>query len=210
MAKGRLYSSEGVYQSDIDLPDRYFDQPVKPELIHFYITAYSSNQRQGTSKTKSRIEVSGGGKKPWRQKGTGRARAGTNTSPIWVRGSKAHGAKPRSYSLKINKKAKRQALASALSSKAIDNSIHVFENLNLSAPKTKELDAILIKAELKSKKNLILVNEPQPNLLLATRNIPATRVGRLQDLNTYEVINANNLIFTKEALELLSKDKGSV
>ena len=186
MPKARLYSKDGAYKSDVELPESHFSQPVRTDIMHTYVTVYTGNQRQGTTKTKGRSEVSGGGKKPWKQKGTGRARAGTNTSPIWVRGGKAHGASPSDHTRKLNKKMKRQALLSALSAKAGDESIHIFEELSLSAPKTKELDGILTKAELSNKKNLILISEPQVNLFLAARNIPATVIGRVQDINTYE------------------------
>jgi large subunit ribosomal protein L4 len=208
MSKARLYSKDGTYKSEIDLPESHFAQPIKMDLIHTYVMVYSGNQRQGTSKTKGRSEVSGGGTKPWKQKGTGRARAGSNTSPIWVRGGKAHGATPRDYTRKLNKKMKQQALLSALSLKAGEKSVHVFEDISLSEPKTKELAGILQTASLSNKKNLILTSQPQDNLLLAVRNIPASCVSRVQDVNTYEVMNSNNLIITTAAMELLTEKKG--
>jgi large subunit ribosomal protein L4 len=204
MAKAKFYSSDGSFKSDVELPDSHFNQPVVPELIHFYITIYSGNQRQGTSKTKSRSEVSGSGKKPWRQKGTGRSRSGTNTSPIWVRGGKAHGAQPRSYNRKLNKNVRKNALLSALSAKAGENSIYIFENISLSAPRTKELAGILDKASLQAKKMSIFITEPDPNLFLAARNIPTLRIGRIQDINAYDVMDADSLVFTQSALDSLT------
>jgi large subunit ribosomal protein L4 len=207
MAKAKLYTGDGSFKSDIELPDSYFNQPVMPELIHFYVTLYSGNQRKGTSKTKGRSDVSGSGKKPWRQKGTGRSRSGTNTSPVWVRGGKAHGAQPRSYHRKLNKNVRQKALLSALSAKAGENSIHVFEGFSLSAPRTKELTGILDKASLLTNKMSIFISEPDVNLFLAARNIPSVRIGRVQDINAYEVMDANSLVFTQSALKTLTQAK---
>ncbi|MFC1584413.1 50S ribosomal protein L4 [Fibrobacterota bacterium] len=207
MAKAKLYSGDGTYKSDIDLPDSYFNQPVSETSIHSYITIYSGNQRQGTSKTKSRSEVSGSGKKPWKQKGTGRARSGTNSSPIWVRGGKAHGVTPRSYARKLNRKLKQQALRSALSIKASQNLVHVFESLQIPEPKTRNLAGIMDKASISTRKTRIFVSEPDPNLFLAARNIPSLQVCRIQDINAYEIMNSDNLILTESSLSSLTAEK---
>lgn len=207
MPKAKFYSTDGKYQSDIDLPKDIFESEIDKGAMHLSVTVYLGNQRQGTSKTKSKGEVSGSGKKPWKQKGTGRARAGTNTSPIWVRGGKAHGPLPRSYDRKLNKKFKTRALLSALSFKASESLVHVFEGLDLAQPKTKDLVNILSNAALKNQKNLILLGAANSNLLLAGRNIPGTDIGRVQDLNVYEILNTTNLIFTKEAVLELEKGK---
>ncbi len=205
MAKAKLYSKDGTFKSEIDLPEGIFDQPISEPAMHFAVNVYLSNNRQGTSKTKSRSEVSGGGKKPWKQKGTGRARSGSNTSPVWVRGGKAHGPQPRDYTKKINKKIKKQAFNSALSLKAQNMEVHVFDSFDLSAAKTKELCTVLKTASLVNQKNLIVVSKADEKLLLAARNIPATSIEALSNLNTYEILNTKNLIFTEEAVSTLAK-----
>ncbi len=205
MAKAKLYSSDGSFKSEVELPEEQFGHTVDEGLLHLAVTIYRGNQRQGTAKTKGRSEVSGSGAKPWKQKGTGRARAGTNQSPIWVRGGKAHGATPRDYTRKLNKKVKKQALYSALSMKANQEEVFVIEALSLAAPKTRDLVGIMKKAELTGKKNLILTTELEANLGLASRNIPNLQISRVQELNPYEIINTNNLIFTQAALDTFTQ-----
>ncbi len=207
MPKAKLYSNNGTLKSDVELPESHFGQKVSESAIHQAVVIYLNNQRQGTAKTKSRSEVSGGGKKPWRQKGTGRARSGSNTSPIWVRGGKAHGANPRDYIKKINKKLRQKAFVSALSLKAESECVHVFEDLALDAPKTKALHTILNTAKLTDKKNIIVVTEANDTLSLASRNIPATDVCRVQDVCTYDLMNAENLILTQSSIEAIQERK---
>ncbi len=204
MAKAKLFAGDGTYKVEVDLPASHFDQEVNESVLFLAVETYLANQRQGTHKTKSRSEVSGGGKKPWKQKGTGRARQGSNTAPNWVRGGKAHGPLPRSYRKDMNKKTRRKALLSALSLKAKEQSIFVFEALSLAAPKTKELLSILKKAELAGQKSLILVSQPEQALLLAARNVCNLDIGRVQDINTYSVMHAKNVIFTDAAIKALS------
>jgi large subunit ribosomal protein L4 len=204
MAKAKLHAANGAFKSEIDLPASHFEAPVSKAAMYNAVDVYMGNQRQGTHKTKNRSEVSGGGKKPWKQKGTGRARQGSNTAPQWVRGGKAHGPLPHLYKRDINKKVKRRALLSALTVKANESAIYVIESLALAAPKTKDLVKLLLAAKLDGKKNLIVVPEADENLLLAARNIPTVLVQRVWDLNTYSLLNADNVIFTDAAVKALT------
>jgi large subunit ribosomal protein L4 len=206
MAKAKLHAADGAYKAEIDLPASHFEQPISEAAMYNAVDVYLGNQRQGTHKTKTRAEVSGGGKKPWKQKGTGNARQGSNTAPNWVRGGKAHGPIPHLYKRDINKKVKRRALLSALTVKANESSIYVFEKLSLQAPKTKDLVKVLKTAALTGQKNLFLVSEASENLILAARNIPDVLVQRVWDMNTYGLINAKNIIFTDSALKALTTE----
>lgn len=208
MAKAKLHTPDGEYKNDVELPASHFDQEVN-EPVMFQVTyVYLGNQRQGTHKTKSRSEVSGGGRKPYKQKGTGQARQGSNTAPNWARGGKAHGPLPHKYTKDIPHKMKQKAFVSALSLKARENQVHVFEGIGITEPKTRQLVGILAKAELTGAKNLIVVETPEAQLLLAARNLPDTRVGRVQDVNTYELLNSDNVIFTSSALKALVEVRG--
>jgi large subunit ribosomal protein L4 len=204
MAKAKLHAADGAFKSEIDLPASHFEAPVSEAAMFNVVDVYLGNQRQGTHKTKNRSEVSGGGKKPWKQKGTGRARQGSNTAPQWVRGGTAHGPLPHGYRRDINKKVRRRALLSALTVKANESAVYVIENIALAAPKTKELVKLLSAAKLDGQKNLIVVPEADENLLLAARNIPTVLVQRVGDLNTYSLLNAQNVIFTNAAVKALT------
>jgi large subunit ribosomal protein L4 len=203
MAKAKLYAADGAYKQDVDLPASHFDVEVSEPALFQATYVYLGNQRQGTHKTKSRSEVSGGGRKPHRQKGTGGARQGSNTAPQYVRGGKAHGPQPHKYTKALNQKMKQKAFVSALSIKARENSVHVFEGIGVTGPKTRQLAGILGKAELAGVKNLIVVDQPEANLLLAARNLPDTRVERVQDVNPYALMNSDSVIFTSSALKAL-------
>ena len=205
MAKAKLHAADGAFKSEYDLPASHFEAPISEAAMYNAVDVYLGNQRQGTHKTKSRSEVSGGGKKPWKQKGTGRARQGSNTAPQWVRGGKAHGPLPHLYKRDINKKVKRRALLSALTMKANESAVYVFEKLTVAAPKTKDLVKVLMTATLSGQKNLILVSEADVNLSLAARNIPDLEVQRVWDMNTYTLINAKNIIFTDAAIKALTE-----
>ena len=206
MAKAKLHAADGAFKSEVDLPASHFEQPISEAAMYNAVDVYLGNQRQGNHKTKNRSEVSGGGKKPWKQKGTGNARQGSNTAPNWARGGKAHGPIPHLYKRDINKKVKRRALLSALTIKANESSIYIFEKLSLSAPKTKELVKVLKTAALTGQKNLFFVSDASDNLILAARNIPDVLVQRVWDMNTYGLINAKNIIFTDSALKALTMD----
>ena len=173
------------------------------------VKAYLANQRQGTAKTKGRSEVSGSGTKPWKQKGTGRARAGSKMSPVWVRGGKAHGAVPRDYREKVNKKVRAKALLSALTAKAQTQSVHVMESLAFDAPKTKSFLGIMSKAGLGDSKTLYLASAEDRNLLQSANNVPWATVMRVQDVNTYQVVRADDIVMSKAALAQLTAERSA-
>ena len=199
MAKAKLYAASGEFKNEIDLP-AVFDTEVNKVCIYLHIKAILNNRRQGTAQTKTRSQVSGGTTKPWKQKGTGRARAGQNTSAIWVRGNKAHGPKSHDYFEKVNKKVKRLAFHSALSDKAQEGKILVFESLSFETPKTKDFLSVVKKAGLEQRNALFLVGSNDKNLRLSSTNVPWVRTARVQDVNTYDLVRANNIAISQEAL----------
>ncbi|MBS7391282.1 MULTISPECIES: 50S ribosomal protein L4 [Hallerella] len=199
MAKAKLYAASGEFKNEIDLP-AVFDTEVNKVCIYLHIKAILNNRRQGTAQTKTRSQVSGGTTKPWKQKGTGRARAGQNTSAIWVRGNKAHGPKSHDYFEKVNKKVKRLAFHSALSDKAQEGKILVFESLSFETPKTKDFLSVVKKAGLEQRNALFLVGSNDKNLRLSSANVPWVRTARVQDVNTYDLVRANNIAISQEAL----------
>lgn len=203
MATAKYYAANGEFQNEMDLPE-IFDAAVNKVCMYLHIKAILNNRRQGTAHTKSRSEVSGSGAKPWKQKGTGRARAGTNTSPIWVRGNKAHGPKAHNYFEKVNKKVKRIAFRSALTTKALEGKVLVFESLAFEQPKTKDFLDIMLKSGIEQRNALLIVSEKDTNLGVSSANIPWVRVARHNDVNTYDLIRANNLVISKAALSELA------
>jgi large subunit ribosomal protein L4 len=204
MATAKLYAKTGEYKQDLALPADLFDAEVSQGCMYLTIKAYRTNQRQGNSKTQTRSETSGGTTKPWKQKGTGRARAGANNGSVWVRGNKAHGPKVVDYHEKVNKKVKRKSFRSALTLKAKDNQVIVFENLSFEAPKTKDFLATLIKAGLELRNTLFLVSAEDKNLALSLRNVPWARSMRVADANTYEIVRAGNVVISKDTLGILA------
>lgn len=204
MAEAIVYTKEGKESGRKPLEPALFESRVNSPLLFEYIIAYRANQRMGTHKTKTRAEVSGGGIKPWRQKGTGRARAGSNTSPIWVRGGKSHGPQPRDYSIRLPAGKKSGALISALSEKAKQNAVKVLGELKLKAAKTSEMVSILEALKLTGLKNLFVVKAYDKNLFLAARNLPNIEIRRATTLSAYDVLNCQNLVFTSDALEALT------
>lgn len=204
MATAKLFAQNGEYKQNIDLPADLFDAEVSEACMYLTIKAYRTNQRQGNSKTQTRSETSGGTHKPWKQKGTGRARAGANNSPLWVRGNKAHGPKVVDYFEKVNKKVKHKAFRSALTIKAKDSQVLVFEKLGFDAPKTKDFLATMAKAGIEGRNTLFLVAPEDQNLTLSLRNVPWARSMRVNDANTYEIIRAGNVVLTKNALGILA------
>ena len=199
MATAQLFAATGDFKNDIQLP-AMFDQEVNKVCMYLHIKAILNNNRQGTAQTKNKSAVSGGGQKPWKQKGTGRARSGQNTSAVWVRGAKAHGPKSHDYFEKVNKKVKKIAFRSALAAKALEGKVQVFEALAFNAPKTKDLLAVLNKAGLEQRNALFLVSEADKNLYLSSNNIPWCRCARVADVNTYDIVRANNVVISQAAL----------
>jgi large subunit ribosomal protein L4 len=206
--KTKVFQQNGSVKGEVDLPAEVFGAEVNEPLLHQVITQYLANQRQGTSKTKGRSEVSGGGRKPWRQKGTGRARAGSNTSPIWVRGGKAFGPDPRSYTTNIPKKMRKLALVSALSSRASDDKIVVVDNISCDKPKTKMMVAMFKALSLEGKKNLLIIDADAKSIYLSGRNIKNVDIKPVNELCAYDVLNNENIIFGNE--QLISKVQEAV
>lgn len=165
-----------------------------------------ANARQGTHKTKERGEVAGSQKKPYRQKGTGSARAGSRKSPLWRHGGTVFGPKPRDYGFKMNKKAKAKARASALTAKAAEKAVTVIEKFDMEAPKTKDFASILENLKMAGSKVLMVVPEENKNIFLSGRNIPKTTVVRAADLNTYDIIYADNVVIVDEAVAIVEKN----
>jgi large subunit ribosomal protein L4 len=183
------------------LKEEIFHARVSPALLHQAVRMQQSNRRAGTASTKSRGEVRGGGKKPWRQKGTGRARAGSIRSPLWVGGGTVFGPQPRDYSYRLPRSARRAALISALSLKRRDNKIFVVDKIELAEPKTKQMRRLL--EGLKVESALIVLPEPNRNVELAARNLPGVKVLRAEGLNVYDLLRYEHLILTEAALRAL-------
>ena len=194
-----VLNTQGSIVGEIELSEEIFGAEINVPAMHAYVTAYNANQRQGTQSAKTRAEVSGGGKKPWRQKGTGRARQGSTRSPQWTHGGVVFAPKPRDYRMSLNKKLKRVALKSALSSKVASDKLVVLDALELSAAKTKEMVKVL--ANLKLTNALIVLPENDDTVIRAERNIPGVASTTVGTLNTYEVLKYNAVVITKAAVE---------
>ena len=193
-----LYDITGKVIGDIELSENVFGQPVNEPVLHQVVVAHLANCRQGTQSAKTRSEVSGGGKKPYRQKGTGRARQGSTRAPQWTHGGVVFAPKPRDYSQKVNVKVKRIALKSALSSKVADSELIVFDALNIEAPKTKEMVKVLKAVE--AEKALIVLADKDETVERAAANIPGVKTTQVGTLNTYEVLKYKKLILTKDSV----------
>ena len=193
-----LYDITGKVIGDIELSENVFGQPVNEPVLHQVVVAHLANCRQGTQSAKTRSEVSGGGKKPYRQKGTGRARQGSTRAPQWTHGGVVFAPKPRDYSQKVNAKVRRIALKSALSSKVADSELIVFDALNIEAPKTKEMVKVLKAVE--ADKALIVLADKDETVERAAANIPGVKTTLVGTLNTYEVLKYKNLILTKDSV----------
>lgn len=204
MPKVALYNMEGKQIGDIELNEAIFGAKINEALMHQVVVNQLANRRQGTAATKTRSFVRGGGRKPWRQKGTGRARVGSIRSPLWVGGGVTFGPAPRNYSYRIPKKARRQALKSALSAKVRDGKLIVLDQLTIEQPKTKLMVNVL-KALNAEKKPLIVIGDWDTNIELATRNILKALLLKSSGLNVYDVLNHDQVIFTKDALTKLEE-----
>lgn len=202
----KIFKIDGSQSEEtIKLPSNIFEIEPNHHLIYLAVKAYLSNQRQGTHKAKERSEVRGGGKKPWRQKGRGTARAGTSRSPIWVGGGTIHGPKPHTYKLKMNDKSAKLARKSALSIKAKEGSIMIIEDVNFEQPKTKDFSSILKNLNIEDKKILMLLSDGNKNVYLSGRNIPRVILKRAVDAATYDLVNNQILLIQKSAFEPLCK-----
>ncbi len=200
MPKVAVYNQEGATVGEITLSDAVFGAEVNTGLLHDAVQSYLANQRQGTSDTKTRAEVSGGGRKPWKQKGTGRARAGSTRSPNWRHGGVAFGPHPRDYSWSLNKKAKRVALRQALSAKVAAGDVIVLDSISIEVPKTKMVANMLAKLNASGKKAYIVTAEGDTNVYKSARNLPGVNSNAARNLNVYEVLYAGKLVLTKDAV----------
>jgi large subunit ribosomal protein L4 len=200
MPKVALYNQNGATVGEIELNDSVFGIEPNKHVLFEAVIMQRASLRQGTHKTKNRAEVSGGGRKPWRQKGTGRARQGSIRSPQWRGGGTVFGPVPRSYSYKLPKKVRRLAIKSALSSKVLENNIVVLDSLVLEAPKTKEMVKILNNLSV-DRKALIVTADVNENITLSARNIPGVTVVTANGINVLDVLNHDKLVITKAAVE---------
>ena len=203
MANVSVYNIEGKEVGSIELNDAVFGVEVNEHLVHMAVVNQLANNRQGTQSAKTRSEVSGGGRKPWRQKATGHARQGSTRAPQWTGGGIVFAPKPRDYSFKMNKKEKRIALLSALSSKVADNKIVVLDAFNLDEVKTKKFAEVM--SNLKVDKALVVIEGENKNVVLSGRNIPTVKVSATNEINTYDVLKYETLVVTKAAVEKLEE-----
>jgi large subunit ribosomal protein L4 len=199
--KVKIYSQDGKVQGEMELADEVFAAEVDEHLLYLVIKSLRANQRQGTSKTRTRAEVSGGGRKPWKQKHTGNARSGSNTSPVWVRGGKAHGPSPREYVTRIPKAQRMTALKCALSSRAKEGKIMVIDRISAEAPKTKVivgmLNALSVAAD---KKTLLIIWPSDKNVYLSGRNVQNLHIRPVGEINALDIVKNEHIIFGEQGL----------
>ena len=204
MPKVDVYDIKGKKVSDITLKEEIFGIIPNENAVHSVLVNYQANQRQGTQSTKTRSEVSGGGKKPWKQKGTGRARQGSTRSPQWIKGGIALGPKPRSYSYKINKKEKRLAIKSVLSSKVIENELIVVDKIPFTEIKTKNMVETLNNLKVEGKA-LILLPEKDENVQKSARNIEGVKTTLVNTINIYDLLKYTKLVVTVDTIKKLEE-----
>ena len=203
MATVPVKNLQGETVGSIDLNDALFGIEVNEHAVHMAVVQYLANQRQGTKSTKTRAEVRGGGRKPWRQKGTGRARQGSTRSPQWVGGGVVFAPKPRDFSVRLNKKQKRLALKSALSDKVNQGKLVVLENLDLPEIKTKAMVDVCGKLDLNGA--LFVMEGGNKNAMLSARNIPSIKTAGVNTINVYDILKHDSFVVTKEAVEKMQE-----
>ena len=203
MANVSVYNMEGKEVGTIELNDAVFGVEVNEHLVHLAVVNQLANNRQGTQKAKTRSEVSGGGRKPWRQKGTGHARQGSTRSPQWTGGGVVFAPTPREYTFKMNKKERRLALKSALTSRVQENKLIVLDELKFDAIKTKNMTAVL--NALNVKKALVVINENDQNVVLSARNIADVKTALTNTINVYDILKYNTVVVTKAAVETIEE-----
>ncbi len=203
MANVAVYNMEGKEVGSMELNDAVFGTEINDHLVHMAVVQQLANKRQGTQSARTRSEVRGGGKKPWRQKGTGHARQGSTRAPLWTGGGVVFAPKPRSYSFKMNRKEKAAAICSALSSRVAENKIVVLENLDFSEIKTKNMVKVL--ENLKVKKALVVMGEKNEKVQLSARNIEGVRTALTNTINVYDILKYDTLVITKDAAQKLEE-----
>ena len=203
MANVSVFNMEGNEVGTMELNDAIFGAKVNEHLVHLAVVSQLANKRQGTQKAKTRSEVSGGGRKPWRQKGTGHARQGSTRAPQWTGGGVVFAPVPRDYSFKMNKKEKRAALKSALTSRVQANKLIVLDQLTMDAPKTKAMQNVL--NSLNVNKALVVTKENNANVVLSARNIPSVKTALVNTINVYDVMKYNTVVLTKDAVAAIEE-----
>ena len=203
MASVSVYNMEGKEVEKIDLNDSVFAAPVNEHLVHMAVVLQLANKRQGTQKAKTRSEVRGGGRKPWRQKGTGHARQGSIRAPQWTGGGVVFAPVPRDYSFKMNKKEKAAAIKSSLSYNLSEHKLIVVDSLDLEAPKTKRMKEVL--ANLKADKALVVVDGDAANTILSVRNLPTARGIYSNSINVYDILKYDAVVITKSAVKAIEE-----
>ena len=203
MANVAVYNIEGKEVGTIDLNDAVFGVEVNEHLVHMAVVSQLANKRQGTQKAKTRSEVSGGGRKPWRQKGTGHARQGSTRSPQWTGGGVVFAPTPRDYSFKLNKKEKRAALKSALTSRVLENKFIVLDEINFGEIKTKNFQNVL--NNLNVSKALVVLEDDNRNAELSARNIASVKTARTNTINVYDILKYNTVVTTKAVVEKIEE-----
>ncbi len=203
-----VVTKDGTSSGKMDLPDSVFSVVAKTHVLHEAVKAYLANQRQGTRATKTRSEVRASGKKPWKQKGLGRARAGTAASPVWIGGGVAHGPKPSSFSTRLPKKVRRLAVRAALSGKVKDGELKVVESLDLSEPRTKQAVGLMRSLGVEGKKCLFVLAAKSEDMIRATGNIPGARTTVARDVNVYDILNSEVVVLDKDAVGVIAEVLG--
>ena len=204
MPKVDVYNMQGKKVSDVELNASVFGIEPNETVVHSVLVNYLANQRQGTQRTKTRAEVRGGGRKPWRQKGPGRARQGSIRAPQWIKGGIALGPKPRSYSYRINKKEKQLAIKSLLRKKVLDNELTVVDKLEVKEPKTSVMAKSLASLKVEGK-TLIILADRNENVLLSSRNIKGVKTIELNTINVFDLLNCNKLVLPLETVKKLEE-----
>ena len=204
MPQVAVYNTLGEKTGEMSLCETLFAAEVSEPSLHQAVVAYLAAQRQGTHSTLTRAEVRGGGKKPWRQKGTGRARVGSTRSPLWRKGGVTFGPKPRDYRIKMHKNVKRIAMRSAFTSKVLDQDLIILESLDMSAPKTKEMVTLLKNLKV-DRKALFITADPEKNVYLSARNLPGISVTFVGSVNVYDILLHDKLIILKDAVGKLEE-----
>ncbi len=203
MANVSVYNMEGKEVGTLELSDAVFGVKVNEHLVHMAVVSQLANKRQGTQSAKTRSEVSGGGRKPWRQKGTGHARQGSTRAPQWTGGGVVFAVKPRDYTIKLNKKEKRLALKSALTSRVAENKFIVLDELKLEAIKTKAMKNVL--DSLKVNKALVVMDQKDENVMMSARNIEGVKTALTSTINVYDILKYNTVITTKAAVAAIEE-----
>ena len=203
MASVAVYNIEGKEVDKLELNDSVFGVEINEHLVHMAVVGQLANNRQGTQSAKTRSEVSGGGRKPWRQKGTGHARQGSTRAPQWTGGGVVFAPTPRDYTIRLNKKEKRLALKSALTSRVLENKLIVVDELKFDEVKTKNFANVM--NNLKASKALVVLNENDANVVLSARNIPTVKTALTNTINVYDILKYNTVIVTKAAVATIEE-----